>query len=81
MTTRNMHRDDALRMIKARAKAVGLPDDICKHTFWATGFTAHLENGGAIEHVQRIANTNSRKPPNSTTALTTRSRSMKLSGL
>ncbi len=28
------------------------PDDICNHTFRATGITAYLENGGTIEHAQ-----------------------------
>jgi integrase/recombinase XerD len=29
---------------------------VCNHTFRATGITAYLENGGAIEHAQQIAN-------------------------
>ena len=40
---------------KGPAKAIGLPDDICSHTFRATGITAYLENGGTIEHAQQIA--------------------------
>ncbi len=56
-----MHRNDALRMIKVRAKAVGLPEAICCHTFRATGITAYLENGGTIEHAQQIANHESPK--------------------
>ncbi len=47
-----MDRNDALRMIKRRAKAAGLSEDICCHTFRATGITAYLENGGTIEHAQ-----------------------------
>ena len=50
-----MHRIDAWRMIKRRAKAIGLPEDICNHTFRATGITAYLENGGTIENAQQIA--------------------------
>jgi len=50
-----MSRTDALRMIKRRAKAAGLPDRICCHTFRATGITAYLENGGTIENAQAIA--------------------------
>jgi integrase/recombinase XerD len=50
-----MHRSDALRMIKRRAKAVGLPETIGCHTFRATGITAYLKNGGTIEHAQQIA--------------------------
>jgi integrase/recombinase XerD len=61
LTARPMHRNDALRMIKQRAKAVGLPATICNHTFRATGITAYLENGGTIEHAQQIANHESPK--------------------
>jgi integrase/recombinase XerD len=50
-----MNRTDALRMIKRRAKAAGLPDRICCHTFRATGITAYLEAGGTIENAQAIA--------------------------
>jgi integrase/recombinase XerD len=50
-----MSRRDALRMIKRRCKAVGLPRKICCHTFRATGITAYLENGGTLEHAQAIA--------------------------
>ena len=56
LTPRPMHRNDAWRMIKRRAQAIGLPEDICNHTFRATGITAYLENGGTIEHAQQIAN-------------------------
>jgi integrase/recombinase XerD len=55
LSSRPMHRNDAWRMIKARAKAVGLPEAIGCHTFRATGITAYLENGGTIEHAQQIA--------------------------
>ena len=56
LTDRPMDRNDALRMIKRRAKAAGLPEDTCCHTFRATGITAYLEGGGTIEHAQQIAN-------------------------
>jgi integrase/recombinase XerD len=61
LTSRPMHRNDALRMIKRRAQAIGLPEEICNHTFRATGITAYLENGGTIEHAQQIANHESPK--------------------
>ena len=61
LTARPMHRNDALRMIKQRAKAAGLPEEVCCHTFRATGITAYLENGGTIEHAQQIANHESPK--------------------
>lgn len=59
LTERRMHRADVLRMIKRRASYAGLPDHICCHTFRATGITAYLENGGSLEHAQRIAAHNS----------------------
>lgn len=56
LTTRGMHRNDVLRMIKTRAAAIGLPAEVCCHTFRATGITAFLENGGNLEQARRIAN-------------------------
>jgi integrase/recombinase XerD len=61
LTDRPMDRNDALRMIKRRAKAAGLSEDTCCHTFRATGITAYLEGGGTIEHAQQIANHESPK--------------------
>ncbi len=55
LTDRPMTRTDALRMIKRRALAAGLPYSTCCHTFRATGITAYLENGGTIENAQAIA--------------------------
>ncbi len=52
---RQMTRNDALRMVKRRAKAAGLPETTCNHTFRATGITAYLGNGGTIEKAQAIA--------------------------
>jgi site-specific recombinase XerD len=54
-TANRMTRNDALRMIKRRARAAGLPDAICCHTFRATGITAYLACGGTIENAQAIA--------------------------
>ena len=55
LTDRPMDRNDALRMIKRRARAAGLSEDISCHTFRATGTTAYLEEGGTIEKAQVIA--------------------------
>lgn len=55
LTGNTMHRTDVLRMIKRRAKAAGLPESTCCHTFRATGITAYLDNGGTIENAQAIA--------------------------
>ena len=61
LTPRSMDRNDALRMIKRRARAAGLSEEVCCHTFRATGITAYLESGGTIEHAQQIANHESPK--------------------
>jgi site-specific recombinase XerD len=61
LTHRRMDANDALRMIKRRAKTAGLPTAIGNHTFRATGITAYLENGGTIEKAQQLANHESSK--------------------
>ena len=48
-------RRNAWDMVKRRAKAAGVSEWICNHTFRATGITAYLENGGTIEKAQQIA--------------------------
>lgn len=55
ITENAMDRVDALKMIKRRARAAGLPAAISCHTFRATGITAYLEAGGTIENAQAIA--------------------------
>jgi site-specific recombinase XerD len=55
LASRPMGRRDALYMVKRRARAAGLPERICCHSFRATGITAYLAGGGTIEHAQRIA--------------------------
>lgn len=55
LSNRRMHRTDALRMIKRRARAAGLPDSVCCHTWRATGITAYLQNGGTLERAMQIA--------------------------
>ena len=42
-------------MIKRRAKAAGLPEEISCHTFRATGITTYLKNGGTLERAQYMA--------------------------
>lgn len=46
---------DAWRMIRRRARAAGIDAAIGNHTFRATGITAYLANGGALEHAQEMA--------------------------
>lgn len=55
LTDRRMNRKEALAMIKRRARAAGLPENICNHTFRATGITTFLKNGGTVEQAQAIA--------------------------
>lgn len=55
LTARSMDPNDALRMIKRRARQAGIETTIGCHTFRATGITAYLENGGSIENAQAIA--------------------------
>lgn len=43
-------------MVKRRARQAELPTRIGCHTFRATGITTYLQNGGTLEHAQRIAN-------------------------
>ena len=50
-----MGQPDAWRMIRRRAVAAGILAPIGSHTFRATGITAYLANGGALEHAQEMA--------------------------
>jgi site-specific recombinase XerD len=50
-----MTQPDAWRMIRRRAVASGIAEAIGCHTFRATGITAYLANGGALEHAQEMA--------------------------
>lgn len=49
-----MTQPDAWRMICRRAAAAGIMAPIGCHTFRATGITAYLSNGGALEHAQEM---------------------------
>jgi site-specific recombinase XerD len=55
LTDRRMLRGDVLRMVKRRAAQSGISTRVCCHTFRATGITAYLQNGGQLEHAQRVA--------------------------
>jgi site-specific recombinase XerD len=50
-----MIQSDAWRMIRRRAAATGIDAPIGNHSFRATGITAYLSNGGALEHAQSMA--------------------------
>jgi integrase/recombinase XerD len=55
LTGNPLRRNNALNMVKRRARTAGLSPRVCCHTFRATGITAYLEEGGTIEKAQRIA--------------------------
>jgi site-specific recombinase XerD len=55
LTEQPMEQADAWRMIRRRAAAAGIFAPIGNHTFRATGITAYLGNGGALEHAQQMA--------------------------
>ena len=55
LTERPMTQDDAWRMIRRRAITAGIFAPIGNHSFRATGITAYLANGGALEHAQSMA--------------------------
>jgi integrase len=50
-----MGQSDAWRMIRKRAAAVGIFAPIGNHSCRATGITAYLASGGALEHAQEMA--------------------------
>jgi site-specific recombinase XerD len=50
-----MDQSDAWHMIRRRVVAAGIFAPIGNHTFRATGITAYLANGGALEHAQEMA--------------------------
>ncbi len=56
ITERPLREAAALRIVKRRAAAAGLPSEICCHSFRATGITSFLLNGGELAKAQRIAN-------------------------
>jgi integrase/recombinase XerD len=55
LTAQALHRIDAYRMIRRRARDAGLSADICCHSLRATGITAYLDKGGTLENAQTMA--------------------------
>ena len=43
-------------MVRRRAAAAGIEEKVGNHTFRATGITAYLESGGALETAAAMAN-------------------------
>ena len=56
LTGRPLDRTAAWRMVRKRARAAGLTQDVCNHTFRATGITAYLNAGGNLEDARIMAN-------------------------
>jgi site-specific recombinase XerD len=56
MTGTPLSRRDILRIVKERCRAAGLSETFCNHTFRGTGITVFLQNGGALEAAQDMAN-------------------------
>ena len=52
---RAMSRSIAPDMTKRRARKVGLPEEICAHSFRGTAITEYLRNGGDLQIAARIA--------------------------
>ena len=50
-----MTRLNVWKLVKRRAKAAGLPPEVCCHTFRATGITTYLKNGGTLEKAKYMA--------------------------
>ncbi len=55
LTGQAMAQPDVYRMIRRRAEAAGIATRIGCHSWRARGITAYLENGGLLEHAQRMA--------------------------
>ncbi len=55
LNSTRMHRIDAYRMVKRRAREATIHSPIGCHTFRATGITAYLLNGGSLETAQQMA--------------------------
>ena len=55
LSGRPMSRQDVWKMVKRRCEAAGLPDDICNHSFRATGITIHQQRGGDIQEAAKLA--------------------------
>ena len=55
LTGRALGRNKVWEMVRRRAKAAGLPENLCCHTFRGTGITLFLQAGGKLERAQVIA--------------------------
>jgi integrase/recombinase XerD len=56
LTERRLNRSEVWSMVKRRARQAGLSESTTCHSFRATGITVYLQNGGALETAQHMAN-------------------------
>ncbi len=50
-----MHRNDAWRTIKRRARQAKVSELSCCHTFRAPAITEYVRNGGSVENARKMA--------------------------
>lgn len=55
LTLEPLTRRAVLKMVKRRARKVGLPENIGCHSFRATAITIYRNNGGSLNGAQRLA--------------------------
>ena len=55
LTRTPLPQGNAYEMIRRRAASAGIATKLGNHSFRATGITAYLANGGALEHAQEMA--------------------------
>ncbi len=55
LTENRMLRQDALSMVKRRARDAELGTSVCNHSMRASGITAYMMNGGTLERAQQMA--------------------------
>ncbi len=55
LTERSLNRVNAWHMVQRRVHQAGIMEKIGNHSFRATGITAYLNAGGALEHAQGMA--------------------------
>jgi len=55
LTDQPMQQSNAHEMIQRRARQAGIAGKINNHSWRAMGITSYLENGGTLEHAQRMA--------------------------
>ena len=56
LTSTPLPQDNAYAMIARRAATAGIMTKVGNHSFRATGITAYLKNGGALEKAAQMAN-------------------------